>query len=253
MWKFDSLSLVLSLAVFICDSLLLLWVMRRELKAPCSGPPVCECFVRISFIKLCFRICVWLPAAGAVTSKEITRAHYPGSGLEEILMDWVLFVDVFLAFGFETVLKLKPRNRAVAHKTHFYQKCSRSVWEQQRARRAGLKDRERKKWVRPRSLLCVCVCVKMHLVDSLLPMITLLSRTPVRGPGDSNKAHHRHETTKQFCSFRSESRKKQTGQTTLWFARCHSVTTVSGILGFLCECHFPVAVCSLLAQKFFSL
>lgn len=67
-WKFDSLSLVLSLAVFICDSLLLLWVMGRELKAPCSGPPVCECFVRISLIKLCFRICVWLPAAGAVTS-----------------------------------------------------------------------------------------------------------------------------------------------------------------------------------------
>lgn len=57
-WKFDSLSLVLSLAVFTCDSLLLLWVMRRELKAPCSGPPVCECVVRISFIKLCFRICV---------------------------------------------------------------------------------------------------------------------------------------------------------------------------------------------------
>lgn len=92
-------------------------------------------------------------------SKEITRAHYPGSGLEEILMDWVLFVDVFLAFGFETVLQLKPQNRAVAHKTHFYQKCSRSVWEQQRDRRAGLEDRERKKWVRPRSLLCVCVCV----------------------------------------------------------------------------------------------
>lgn len=59
MWKFDSLSLVLSLAVFICDSLLLLWVMGRELKAPGSGPPVYECFVRISLIKLCLTACCW--------------------------------------------------------------------------------------------------------------------------------------------------------------------------------------------------
>lgn len=91
-WKFDSLSLVLSLAVFICDSLLLLWVMRRELKAPCSGPPVCECFVRISLIKLCLTACCW--------SCDISQRK----SLEHITLDQVwrkyLWTDCYLLMYF---------------------------------------------------------------------------------------------------------------------------------------------------------